>query len=484
MSSVTIQPISRRGFLELALAASAGVAWASENSPGASRRPNIVFILADDLGIHDVSCYGQSRFQTPHIDRMASEGMRFTDAYAGAPVCGPSRSTLMTGLNTGHTRVRANFALAEGHVGYKGKEQIRRANLLPEDRTVADLMRRSGYHTGLVGKWHLDGYDPDATPVEHGFDEFQGWLTSNGKSQGYFPVERYDGKKVRRIAENEQDRHGLYETEMCIEEASDFIRRNAEAPFFLYLAFNNPHSPYVTPTLGSAAGEPWTRDEKIYASMVEFMDQGVGAVMRTLKETGLDEDTIIFFASDNGPRSEPTKQQTEVVNFFNSNGIYRGYKRDLYEGGIREPFIVRWPGKIAAGSESHEPVYFPDFLPTAVQIAQGPAADKTDGADLMPILRQRTKHLGERFIYWETYEPEFRQAVRWGKWKAVRLKLGGPLELYNLEADVSEKHEVAAQNPLVVRRIEEYLRTAHTDSPEYPVYRMASPAAALLNEEE
>jgi len=476
--------ISRRSFVQLAMAASAGAAWAADSRSGSSTRPNILFILADDLGINDVSCYGQGKFQTPHIDRMAQEGMRFTNAYAGAPVCGPSRSTLMTGLNTGHTRVRANFALAAGRLGHKGKQEIRRANLLPEDVTVADHLRRAGYHTGLIGKWHLDGYDPDATPVEHGFDEFQGWLTGNEKTQGYFPVERYNGKKIVPIPANENDRRGLYETEMCTEEACDFIRRNAKEPFFLYLAFNNPHSPYVTPTLGSVAGEPWTHDEKIYASMVEFMDQGVGSVLRTLKEAGLDENTIVFFASDNGPRSEPTQQQTEVVQFFNSNGIYRGYKRDLYEGGIREPFIVRWPGKITAGSTSNEPVYFPDFLPTATRLAGNSAAVKTDGVDLLPILRQSRQHPEERFLYWETYEPEFRQAVRWGKWKAVRLKLGAPLELYNLESDVSEKHNVAAQNPGVVERIELYLRTAHADSPEYPVFQTAPPAVARLNEEE
>jgi arylsulfatase A-like enzyme len=415
---------------------------------------------------------------------MAREGMRFTDAYAGAPVCGPSRSTLITGLHTGHTRVRANFALAGGHLGYKGKQEIRRANLLPEDVTVADHMRRAGYHTGLIGKWHLDGYDPDASPVEHGFDEFQGWLTSNEKSQGYFPVQRYNGKKVETITENENDRRGLYETEMCTEEACDFIRRNGKDPFFLYLAFNNPHSPYVTPTLGTVAGEPWTHDEKIYASMVEFMDQGVGAVLRTLKEQGLDQNTIVFFASDNGPRSEPTQQQTEVVKFFHSNGIYRGYKRDLYEGGIREPFIVRWPGTIAAGSTCNEPVYFPDILPTAVRLAGGKTEAKSDGADLTPILRQSRKQLEERFLYWETYEPEFRQAVRWGKWKAVRLKLGAPLELYNLETDVSEQHDVAAANPRVIERVEQYLRASHVDSQEYPVMQRASATVARLNEEE
>jgi arylsulfatase A-like enzyme len=202
--------------------------------------------------------------------------------------------------------------------------------------------------------------------------------------------------------------------------------------------------------------------------MVEFMDQGVGSVMRTLKETGLDGNTVVFFASDNGPRSEPTAQQTRVINFFNSNGIYRGYKRDLYEGGIREPFIVRWPGRIQAGSTCSEPVYFPDFLPTALELA-GTKSEPTDGVDLTGLLLRHNQKLNERFLYWETYEPEFRQAVRWGRWKAVRLTRRGTLELYDLQSDVSEKKNVAATNPQIVARIEDYLRTARADSAEYPL---------------
>jgi len=461
-------PLSRRQFVKLSLAAGSAPAFGSK-IPLTSEPPNIVFILADDMGINDVGAYGQKKFPTPHIDQLAKEGMRFTDAYAGAPICSPSRSTLMTGLNTGHTRIRGNFALAGGIVGSKGSEHVRRANLTPADRTVADYLKRAGYHTGLMGKWHLDGYDPGATPTDHGFDEFKGWLIQNGKTQGYFPTERYNGKEVVAIHENDNGRQGRYETELCIEDSCDFIRRNASLPFYLYLAFSNPHSPYISPTLGSAAGEPWDRDEKTYASMVEFMDQGVGSVLRTLKENHLEQNTIVFFASDNGPRSEPTEQQTRVVDFFDSNGVYRGYKRDLYEGGIREPFIVSWPGQIAPGSTSDVPIYFPDFLPTAVSLARGPSVSETDGIDLTPTLLQRTHKRANRFLYWETFEPEFRQAVRWGRWKAIRLTRKGPLELYDLSGDVSEKHDIASSHPEVVAKIEEYLRTARTNSVEYPV---------------
>jgi arylsulfatase A-like enzyme len=458
---------SRRSFVKASLAAASSVAYGATRQLG-RQLPNIIFILADDLGINDPSVYGQRKFRTPNIDRLANEGLRFTDAYAGAPICSPSRSTLMTGLHTGHTRIRGNFALAGGHMGHKGKEEVRRANLLPEDKTVADYLKSAGYHTGLVGKWHLDGYDPGATPTDHGFDEFYGWLVQNEKSQGYFPAERYNGKTIFRIPENDDHRQGRYETELCIEESCDFIRRNAAKPFFLYLAFSNPHSPYISPTLGSASGEPWTRDEKIYASMIEFMDQGVGSVLRTLKETGLDDDTIVFFASDNGPRSESTEQQTAVIDFFDSNGKYRGYKRDLYEGGIREPFIARWPGHVAPGATTDVPIYFPDFLPTALRLAQAPAVP-SDGIDISSIMFHGAKPLSPRFLYWETYEPEFRQAVRWGRWKAVRLRLGTPLELFDLNVDPEEKNDIAAAQPEIVAKIEIYLRTARSKSPEYPI---------------
>jgi arylsulfatase A-like enzyme len=460
-------PLSRRDFVKLSLAAASASAFGTTKSVAAGR-PNIVFILADDLGINDVGTYGQIKFRTPHIDELAQRGVRFTDAYAGAPVCAPSRSTLMTGLNTGHTRVRGNFALAGGLVGSKGDQKVRRANITPADHTVADYLKQAGYHTGLMGKWHLDGYDPGATPTDHGFDEFRGWLVQNGKSQGYWPTEYYHEKELIHIHENEDEHHGRYQTELCIEDSCDFIRRNAAEPFFLYMAYSNPHSPYLSPTLGSAAGEPWDRDDKTYASMIEFLDQGVGSVLRALNENGLERNTIVFFASDNGPRSEPTEQQTKVVTFFDSNGIYRGYKRDLYEGGIREPFIVSWPGRITPDSTNSTPIYFPDFLPTALGIAKAPIPAGLDGIDLSPTLLHRTQ-VRERFLYWEAYEPTFFQAVRWGKWKAIRFHRPGPIELYDLSVDISEKHNVAAANPSVVSRIEEYLRTARTDSPEYPV---------------
>lgn len=458
--------LTRRHFLELAGTTLAMTALPSLAQAGA-RKPNIIFILADDMGIGDVGCFGQRRLRTPYIDSLAREGKRFTQAYAGAPICSPSRCTLLTGLNTGHSRIRANFALAGGTLGQSGDKTIRRASLGAQDVTVAQRLQTLGYRTGLMGKWHLDGYDPQATPMDHGFDEFRGWLIQTPSTQGYFPTQRYRDRQLVDIPQALGHTAAHYETDLCTDDACDFIRRNTNQPFFLFLGYSAPHSPYIAPSYGSFAGEPWSQDQKSYASMIELMDQGVGSVVRTLAEQGLDRDTVVFFASDNGARSEPTAAQTAVVEFFDSSGIYRGYKRDLYEGGIHEPFIVRWPGLIKAGSLSDEPIYFPDFLPTALALA-GAAGVQSDGVDLRPLLQHEGARLKPRYFYWETFEPEFRQAVRWKNWKAIRLSKGQALELYDLKADPKETRNIAAQNPSVIAQFEAYLAQAREPSVEYP----------------
>ena len=455
----------------LSLASALMGAPADSPAPGAPvphRAPNIIFILADDMGYGDPSIYGQTRIQTPNIDRLAGEGIRFTDGYAGAPVCAPSRCTLMTGVHDGHARVRDNFALAAGTIGHKKAETIRRASLTGEDRTVADYLKAAGYTTGLMGKWHLDGYDPAAVPTRHGFDEFKGWLTQIESTQGYWPEKRCDNERLIDIPENAGGKHGRYDTDMITTDSIDFIRRHRSQPFFLYVAYDAPHSPYTAPDFGPYANKDnWADDEKTYAAMIHYLDQGVGRLMDTLRDLGLDEDTIVFFASDNGPRSEPTFQQTRVVDFFDSNGNLTGYKRDVYEGGIRDPWIARWPSHIPAHSVSDMPVYFPDFLPTALDLA-GAAAEPTDGISLKPYLTDPSKRAGDRVLYWEFYEPVYRQAARWGRWKAVVLKKGGHLELYDLATDRWESKDVAAEHPDIVAKMRDILRHEHRSSPEYP----------------
>jgi arylsulfatase A-like enzyme len=458
---------SRRSFLWSTIAAASSFAVAPLAHSASRRRPNIVFILADDMGYGDTSVYGQKKFKTPHIDRLAAEGVRFTQAYAGAPVCAPSRSVLMTGLNTGHTRVRDNFALAGGKIGFKGKEEIRRASLTDADRTVADYLAQNGYDTALFGKWHLDGYDPDAIPTRHGFQTFKGWLTQNGSTQGYYPEKRYNNTDLLEIPENSDGKRGRYGTTIVTEDAVDYIAHHTGKPFFLYVAYDAPHSPYIAPDFGSYAGEPWDGDEKTYASMIEHLDNGVGAILNALKSSGIDQDTIVFFASDNGPRSEPTPQQTKVINFFDSNGPLRGYKRDVYEGGIRDPLVARWPGNIPAGRISEVPAFFADFMPTALDLAGAPTTSG-DGMTLKPFLLDPELKGPDRLLYWEFYEPSFEQAVRWGEWKAVRHGRRGALELYNLIRDPAETINVASDHPKIVERIEHYIAHTHVPSSEYP----------------
>ena len=455
----------RRNFLISALAAMGAGALAAPK-PGA-RRPNIVFILADDMGFGDASIFGQQKISTPNIDRLANSGMRFTHGYAGAPVCGPSRCALMTGQHTGHCRVRDNSALAGGLVGAKGKGTMRRPNLQPDDRTVAQYLKAAGYRTGLMGKWHLDGFDPKAVPTRFGFDEFKGWLTPLESTQGYWPAQRMHNEVLVDIPENAGGKQGRYDTSMITDDALDYIERNKASPFFLYAAYNSPHSPFTAPDLGPyASRKDWSDDAKTYAAMIHYLDLGIGRILDKLKSAGLDDDTVVFFTSDNGPRSERTAQQTRVAEFFNSSGGLTGYKRDLYEGGIRDPWIVRWPGHIAAGTVNQTPVYFPDFLPTALELAGAPS-EKSDGVSLLPLLSD-PKKAADRFLYWEFYEPEFRQAARWGKWKAVRLKRDGPIALYDLEQDPKESKNLAAEYPAIVASMAEGMAREHLASPEYP----------------
>jgi arylsulfatase A-like enzyme len=455
---------SRRAFL----------AYTGAGALAARQAPNIVLILADDLGCYDLGCYGQKSIRTPHIDALAAQGLRFTQFYAGSAVCSPSRCVLVTGRHTGHATIRGNFCLAGGRVGIrpgiKGTTQVRRMHLTTKDTTVAQVLREAGYRTGLVGKWHLDGYDATATPLDRGFDEFYGWLTQTPStiSPTYFPVQRYRNRELYDVPGNQAGGRAAYETDLSAREACDFIRRNASRPFFLYMAPVSPHSPLDVPDQRPYGKQSWPEDCRTYAAMVGRLDDAVGAVLDQLKQLGLDERTVVFFASDNGPRSEPTAQLTAVSEFFDSNGPLRGYKRDLYEGGIRVPLIARWPGRTKRAASCDVPGYFADFLPTALELA-GRTPPAGDGVSLVPQLLGDAGKTGDRFLYWECFEGGFKQAVRWGRWKAVRMNLAAPLELFDLTSDPAEKRNVAESNSNVVARIEAYLKTARTDSPEYPL---------------
>jgi arylsulfatase A-like enzyme len=430
------------------------------------QKPNIVFILADDLGYGDVGVYGQKQILTPNIDQLAKEGTQFTDFHAGAPVCSPSRCSLITGLNSGHATIRGNSTDHGGIGGKKGKSIVYRANISDKDYTIGNLLQDAGYATALVGKWHIDGYDSLATPLQHGFDQFTGWLINKPETYAstYWPDKRYRNGKVVTIEQNTGGKKGYYETDLCTDEALQYLetQKKGTKPFFLMLNFNNPHSPLDVPDQAVFKDKNWPEDMKTYAAMVYFMDQSVGKIKDYLIKSGLSKNTIVIFTSDNGPRSEPTPQLSAVADFFNSRAALKGFKRDMYEGGIRVPFIVWSPFLKNAPRISNVPAYFPDIMPTFADIAGKTGGYKTDGTSVYPAMKgQASKN--DRFLYWEFFEKGFEQAVRYGKWKAVKHK--GKLELYNLDDDIGEKNDIATAHPDVVKKIEDYLLTARTESP-------------------
>jgi arylsulfatase A-like enzyme len=434
-------------------------------------RPNIVFILADDLGYGDVGVYGQKLMQTPNIDQLAKEGTRFTDFYAGAPVCSPSRGSLLTGLNTGHATIRGNATIQGGIGGKKGKQTVYRTNLSKSDYTIGNLLQDAGYTTALVGKWHVDGYDSLATPLQRGFNQFTGWLINYPETYAstYWPEKRYRNGTIGAVMGNENGKKGYYSTAIDTDEALDFLKgqQNSKKPFFLMLNYNNPHSPLDVPDLAIYAHKDWPEDMKKYAAMVYHLDKSVAKVKEYLVKSGLSKNTIVFFCSDNGPRSEPTAKLSAVADFFNSNGGLKGFKRDLSEGGIRVPMIVWAPFLKNGGQQSTVPGYFADIMPTFAAIAGKTGGYHSDGTSLYNSLTNPGTVVKDRFLYWEFFELGFEQAVRYGKWKAVKRK--NKLELYDLNADIAENNNIAAAHPDVVKQIEDYLLTARTASPFWPV---------------
>jgi arylsulfatase A-like enzyme len=427
----------------------------SNRAPG---KPNIIFILADDLGYGDLGCYGQNRIHTPNIDRLAAEGMRFTQCYAGSTVCAPSRCSLLTGLHTGHTRIRGNLKIP----------------LEPDDLTVAEVLKRAEYTNAVFGKWSMGNEGTTGIPRQQGFDEWFGYLDQT-RAHNYYPEYLWRNEQHWPLLANANGRKGLYTHDFFTRAATNFIRIEGTQPFFLYLAYTIPHANnelgrqtgngMEVPSDAPYSKEDWPQPEKNKAAMITRLDADVGKILAELKSLRLDENTIVFFTSDNGPHKEGGVDP----DFFHSSGPLRGIKRDLYEGGIRVPMIVRWPGRIKAGVASDEICAFWDFLPTAAELAGVKPPPDIDGISMVPTLLgfEQTNH--HDTLYWEFHEGGFKQAVRMGDWKAVRLAPDKPLELYNLAADLGEKDNVAGKHPDIVARIEAALKTARTESKDWPV---------------
>lgn len=450
-------------------------AFLTTSLQAAPDRPNIIYVLADDLGYGDLSCYGQETLSTPNLDRLADEGMRFTRHYAGSTVCAPSRCVLMTGLHTGHARIRGN-----------GPGQLK-----AEDVTIATVLRQSGYKTGCFGKWGVGNPPPLDDPNQHGFDEFYGyvnmyhahnyypeWLVKNGKKvplrNKLYPdwLEKRTGpQEGAGIAEVAVD----YAPGLISDAAIQFIHDNHKKPFFLYYALNIPHAnnegggePRIgkngmrVPSLGKFADKDWPVQEKGFAQMIGYIDRDIGRILDALTARGIDDNTIVMFSSDNGPHQEGGHKMP----FFDSNGPLKGMKRDLYEGGVRVPFIARWPGKVPAGRVSDHISGFQDIFPTLEQLAGAKYNGKTDGISMVNELKgrsgQQTKH---PHLYWEFYEKGGRVGAVKDNWKAVRLDIlrnpNAPIELYDLSKDIGEENNIADRHPDIVAQMAAILEKEH-----------------------
>ena len=426
-----------------------------------AKKPNIIFIMADDLGYGDLGCYGQKQIQTPNIDRLADEGTRFTQCYTGSTVCAPSRSVLMTGQHTGHTRVRNNMGKVGGTLVLDNGSPQRRVPLEPEDVTVAEVLKQAGYVTGITGKWGLAEPDTDGVPNRQGFDEWFGYLNQR-RAHTYYPPYLWRNEEKIMLEGNADGRREQYSHDLFTEFALDFIRRHKAGPFFLYLPYTIPHAKYEIPSTEPYSDKSWGADAKVHAAMITRMDRDIGRIMKLLKELAIDEQTLVFFCSDNG-----AAKRWEGI--FDSSGPLRGHKGDLYEGGIRTPMIVRWPGKVPAAKISDAVWYYADVLPTFAELAGVKPPSNIDGISVLPAILGRKQRTDDRFLYWEFPAGNFQQAVRWRYHKAVRLAPEKPLELYNLAEDIAEQNNIAAEHPDVIAKIEAYLRTARTDSPNWPV---------------
>jgi arylsulfatase A-like enzyme len=461
------------------------VAWAlclsATAAAEAADKPNIIFILADDLGYGDLGSYGQKLIETPNLDRMAAEGIRFTDFYAGNTVCAPSRSVLMTGQHMGHTHVRGNAGA-----------DISIQTLRDEDVTVAEVLKQAGYATALCGKWGLGEDVPgnQGLPNDQGFDLFYGYL-NQVHAHNYYPEFLWLNKekqplrnKVTTLPRKYAGFAGGYATErvdyshdLILEQALGFVEAQKDGPFFLYLPLTIPHANnegtrgtgdgQEVPDYGIYKDRPWDNPDKGQAAMITRMDAGVGQLLALLKRLSVDDNTLVMFSSDNGPHDEGG-HNTEL---FNPGGPLRGMKRDLYEGGVRVPLIARWPGRIAAGTETAHIGYFGDLLATCAELAGAEVPANLDSISFVPTLTGNADKQAEHdYLYWEFYEQGGKQAVRHGQWKAVRMPMvTGPTELYDLDADLGEQANIAAAHPEIVRRLEAMMKAAHVPHPNWQV---------------
>ena len=448
-----------------------------------NEKPNIIYILADDLGYGDLGCYGQKIIQTPHLDKLAAEGMRFTQHYSGSTVCGPSRAVMLTGKHTGHVYVRGN-----------GKLQMRED---PLDEIFPKALQKVGYHTALIGKSGLACNSEDAAlPGRKGFDKFFGY-TSHSAAHHYFPPYLWDNEKKINFPNNQKHDGDNYSSELVMNQALQYLEDQKEGPFFLHLAFQIPHASLRAKEEWKAKYRPilkekllpardkhphyaWEREPKTtFAAMVSYMDHNVGLIVAKLQELGLAENTLIMFSSDNGAMQEGG----HAIENFDSNGELRGGKRDFYEGGVRTPTIAWWPGKIKAGVVSDHLSAFWDISATMRELAGAEPQADTDGVSMVPTLLGKGEQKKHNHLYWEFSERGGKRAIRKGKWKLIHLNVGIRLnptvELYNLDKDLGEQNNIAGQNPEIVSELAKLMNESHE-----PAERQEFKFAFELSEED
>jgi len=442
-------------------------------------KPNIIFILADDLGYGDIGCYGQQKIKTPNIDALAKNGLMFTQFYSGSTVCGPARASFMTGLHTGHTPIRGN----------KTFEPEGQTPLPDSSVTIAMELQKAGYKTAAIGKWSLGFITTSGAPVKKGFDNFFGY-NCQSLAHNYYPDHLWDNEKRIDLPGN-LGKPEIYSADLFQQKALSFINdQKNDKPFFLYLPYTLPHAD-LTPPHDSIYNyyvqlfneQPVKETDRrnlnkqfvelyphaAYAAMVARLDKYVGEIAAAVNKKGIATNTVIIFSSDNGPHQEKGGDPE----FFGSHGIYRGIKRDLYEGGIRVPLIISWKGNIRPGRQSDHICALWDFFPTFQQIAQLHVANNIDGISILPVLKgkRQPKH---NYLYWEFHESGGKQAVRWNNWKAIRLNVStgraDAIELYDIAKDPAEKHNVAAQNIQVVKKMETMMKEAHQKNSDWILF--------------
>lgn len=420
------------------------------SSMPAAEKPNIIFILCDDLAQGDLGCYGQKLIQTPHLDRMAAEGSKFPQLYSGTSVCAPSRSSLMTGLHMGHCPIRANREIQP-----EGQKP-----LPAEITTVAQILKSAGYATACTGKWGMGMFDTPGSPLKKGFDHFYGYNCQR-HAHSYFP--KYLWNDDHRIELDGK----TYAMDLIGQDTLDWVRGHASRPFFLFHAITLPHGKFEIDDLGTYQDKPWTKLQKTYAAMVTRLDSDVGRLLDLLKELKVDDNTLIIFAGDNGASFDA---QSEVGQLFDQSmgGKLRGFKRSLYEGGLRQAGIARWPGKVPAGRTSEEPWAFWDFLPTSAELAGVELETPHDGHSVVALLKGGPAPKRDAF-YWELHEGTSLQAVRFGDWKAVRNGPANAIELYHLTTDLAESKDRASDKPELVAQAEAFMKSMRTDHPDWPL---------------